>query len=109
MAFPKGKKRPKGAGRKAGTPNKATTDVRSAIALLAQNNVEKVQGWLERGARKNPLGAAKVFAALLEYHVPKLGRVEMMGKDGGDLIVKVVRFGQKQQAVGEDPAAGESS
>jgi hypothetical protein len=72
-------------GRKAGTPNKATNDVRSAIAILAQNNIEKVQGWLERGARKNPLGAAKVFAAMLEYHVPKLQRTELTGKDGAEL------------------------
>lgn len=76
-----------GGGSRKGVPNKATTDVRSAIALLAENNIVKVQGWLERGARKNPLGAAKVFAALLEYHVPKLQRTELTGKDGKELAL----------------------
>lgn len=70
-------------GRAKGTPNKATTDVRAAIALFAESNIEKVQVWLERGAKRNPLGAAKVFAMMLEYHVPKLARTEVTGENGG--------------------------
>lgn len=77
-------------GRKAGVPNKVTADVRVSIALLAENNIDRVQGWLERGAKRNPLGAAKVFAQLLEYHVPKLSRAEQVGDGGGPLTIKVI-------------------
>ena len=36
------------AGRPKGSANKATAAVREAIALFAENNVDKLQGWLER-------------------------------------------------------------
>lgn len=64
-------------GRRKGVPNKTTTDVRAAIALLAQNKVARVEKWLERGAKDDPLGAARTFAQLLEYHIPKLSRTEL--------------------------------
>ena len=66
-----------GKGRVKGVPNKVTKDVRAAIALIAEGNVDKVNKWLERGAKKDPLGAARTFAQLLEYHIPKLSRTEL--------------------------------
>jgi hypothetical protein len=92
MAFPKGRPRPKGAGRQKGVPNKATADVRAAVAMLVQNLVPEVEVWIRKGARKNPLGAAKVLADIAEYHMPKLSRTELTGQDGGPLEVRVVRF-----------------
>lgn len=76
-------------GRKKGTPNKATADVRAAVAEIAQNNVAKVQGWLDRTARKQPARAVQLFMDLIEYHIPKLQRTELTGKDGKDLAVTV--------------------
>ena len=77
-AATKGQKPPNaGIGRVRGVPNKITKDVRAAVALIAEGNIEKVNEWLERGARKDPLGAARVFAQLLEYHIPKLSRTEL--------------------------------
>lgn len=84
----KGGKRP-GAGRPKGSPNKATADVRAAIALLAERNVAKLENWLNRTAKKNPAKAADLFLRAIEYHIPKLGRVEHTGKDGGDLAIVV--------------------
>jgi hypothetical protein len=76
-----------GKGRKRGTPNKATADVRAAIAEIAQANVENVQRWLERCARKQPGRALELYLHLCEYHIPKLARTELTGKDGKDIAV----------------------
>lgn len=64
-------------GRKRGTPNKSTADVRAAVALLAQNKVAEVERWLAKGAKSDPLGAVRAFVQLLEYHIPKLSRTEL--------------------------------
>lgn len=73
-------------GRKPGTPNKTTTDVREAIALIAQRNVGKVQQWLE--SIEDPAKRVGLFLDLCEYHIPKLARTEITGKDGGAVIVQ---------------------
>jgi hypothetical protein len=82
-----------GKGRAKGVPNVITKDVRKAVALIAERNVGKVEGWLARGAKKNPLHAADIFMRMLEYHIPKLGRVEHTGKDGEALTIQIVRYG----------------
>ena len=64
------------AGRPKGSANKATTAVRTAIALFAEQNVEKLQEWLEKTAEKQPDKAADLFLRALEYHIPKLARTE---------------------------------
>lgn len=79
-------------GRKAGTPNKLTADVRAAIARLAEGNIERCQSWLDRIAKKDPRGALDLFLRMLEYHVPKQGRVEVAGDKSRPLTVKVLRL-----------------
>ena len=59
-----------------GTPSKATAEVRACVARIAQNLAPQVEEWIVRGAVDDPLGAAKVVTQLLEYHVPKLARIE---------------------------------
>jgi hypothetical protein len=77
MAAPKGTIPPNaGKGRPPGKPNKATATVREAIALFAEQNVGKLQGWLDRVAARDPAKAADLFARVLEYHIPKLARTE---------------------------------
>ena len=88
------------AGRVKGVPNKATADVRAAIAKVAENTAPKIEAWLE--AIEDEAKRFDLFLKMLEYHVPKLGRVELTGKDGGPLEVKVVRFDNAAQSV--DPA-----
>lgn len=73
-------------GRKKGTPNKSTQDVREAIAVFAKGNVSRLQGWLDEIAEEDPGKAADLFLKLLEYHVPKLSRAEMTGADGENLF-----------------------
>jgi hypothetical protein len=65
-----------GKGRVKGVPNKTTTDVRAAIALFAEANVEKLQAWLDAIGKRDPSRAADLYVRVLEYHIPKLARIE---------------------------------
>lgn len=82
-----------GMGRPKGSPNKATTAVREAIAVFAEGNAHKLQEWLDDiamgvgGNRPDPAKAADLYLRAIEYHIPKLARTELTGKDGGALEV----------------------
>lgn len=78
-------------GRKPGVPNKATTNAREAFARLVDANVERVQGWLDQIATTDgPKAALDIFLKMAEFHVPKLARSEVTGKDGEPLLPTVV-------------------
>jgi len=79
-----------GAGRKAGSVNKTTREVREVIALIAQRNAEAVETWLAE--IKDPAKRMDMYLRMLEYHIPKLQRSEVTGPGGGPMIVEVVRF-----------------
>lgn len=109
-----------GSGRQAGTPNKATTKARQAIADFVDGNTHRLQDWLDRvaggvevpvvddegqpklDAQGNPVMrfevlpdpalAFKMVMEIAEYHVPKLARTEHTAADGGPLQVNIVRF-----------------
>jgi hypothetical protein len=82
-----------GGGSRKGVPNKATADVRAAIALIAERNIEAFEGWLQD--IEDPAKRCDVFLRAIEYHIPKLQRTELTGKDGGAIVVN---------ASGEDEA-----
>lgn len=86
-AFKKGDGRPR---KPKGTPNKATANAREAIARFVDGNAEKLQGWLSQiEATDGPKAAFQCVMDLLEYHVPKLARTEITGKDGGPVSTVV--------------------
>jgi hypothetical protein len=70
-------------GRTAGTPNKVTRDVREAIAVFAQDNVENMTTWLNQ--IEDPAKRLDLYLRALEYHVPKLARTELTGANGGPM------------------------
>lgn len=87
-------------GRPAGTPNKATQDARQAIASFVDGNAHRLSGWLDQVAegipksdddgywvQPNPAKAFEMFQSVVEYHIPKLARTELTGKDGGPVVV----------------------
>lgn len=86
-SFKKGDPR---AGRPPGVPNKSTIDVRAAIALIAERNVEKVEAWLAQ--IEDPAKRVDCFLRMIEYHIPKLSRSELTGDGGKPLEVQIVRF-----------------
>lgn len=98
-----------GGGSRKGIPNKATADVRAAIAIVAEGCAPKIKEWLD--AIEDAGKRLDLYLKMLEYHIPKLGRVEVTGKDGGPLEVKIVRFGDTAPQLGPAsvPDAGMAS
>jgi len=97
----------KGAGRPAGTPNKATADARQAIASFVDGNAHRLTEWLDQVANgvkvlemegdaqvekyivpPNPAKAFDMFQSVVEYHVPKLARMEVTGNDERPLVIE---------------------
>lgn len=70
-----------GRGRKKGELNHTTRDVRVAVGMIAERNASKIDGWLARVARKNPAKAIDLYCKLIEYHIPKLSRQEVVRED----------------------------
>ncbi len=70
-------------GRDAGTPNKATGAAREAIASFVEGNVDRLNGWLDQIADKDPKQAFDCFMSVIEYNIPKLARTEHTGEGGG--------------------------
>lgn len=81
---------PPGKGRPKGAPNRATADARAAIGLFVENNAPRLQEWLDSIAKENPEKAFNLFQSVIEYHVPKLARTELTGKDGEKLSMTPV-------------------
>lgn len=71
------RKRPKTGGRAKGTPNKATADVRAAMARFAEEGFEGFM--LAWQSIDDPGEKANVYLRALEYHVPKLNRTIFTG------------------------------
>ena len=70
-----------------GSPNKATADVRAAIASFASANVGQMGEWLN--AIEDPAKKMDLYLRAIEYHIPKLGRTELTGKDGADISINI--------------------
>lgn len=80
-----------GKGRKAGVPNKATAHAREAIARFVDDNAPRLQAWLDEIAKKDgPKAAFACVLDLLEFHIPKLARTELTGKDGQAVQIQKV-------------------
>lgn len=78
-------------GRPKGIPNKATQLAREAIAMFVDNNAHRLEKWLDMVEQEEGAKAAfNCFSSVLEYHVPKLARMEVSGKDGEALQIQLV-------------------
>ena len=73
------------------TPNKATKNAREAISRLVDGNTHRLEGWLDEIAAKDPAAAWRCMMDVIEYHIPKLARTEVTGKDGADLFKAIRR------------------
>ena len=59
-------------------------NAREMIASFIDGNSDRLNGWLDEIYQTDgALAAFKAFSDLLEYHVPKLSRIEHTGKDEG--------------------------
>ena len=83
------------AGRPKGVPNRVTANAREAIARFVDGNAGKLNGWLDQIAEEDGAKAAfTCFMDVVEYHVPKLARLEHTGKDGGPVVVSATPLDQ---------------
>jgi hypothetical protein len=91
----------KGAGRPVGSPNKATQEARQAIASFVNGNAHRLTEWLDKVADgvqtpdgdgyvvpPNPAKAFDMFQSVVEYHVPKLARMEHAGSDDKPVVIE---------------------
>ena len=116
----------KGAGRPSGSPNKATTQARQAIASFVDGNAHRLTGWLDQVAQgvktedpetgeekyivaPNPAKAFDMFQSVVEYHIPKLARTEVTGNDSMPLVIEhnVNVFGELLKNIKLKRQAGE--
>lgn len=76
-----------------GSPNKATANARQAIAAFVDKQTPRLNRLLEQIEQKDgPAAAFRCIMDTVEYHVPKLARTELTGKDGADLLPKVLTY-----------------
>ena len=79
-------------GSRKGIPNKTTAQAREAISQFVEANTDRLQGWLDQIAETDgPKVAFQCLMDVLEYHIPKLARTELTGKDGGPVVVAASR------------------
>ena len=97
-------------GRVAGTPNKATNEARQAIASFVDGNAHRLTEWLDKVADgvkvievdansgepieryvvpPNPAKAFDLFQSVVEYHIPKLARMEVAGDDNKPIVIEL--------------------
>jgi len=72
-------------------PNKSTKNAREAIGRFVDGNADRLQEWLDEvHDRDGPRAAFQCFLDLIEYHVPKLNRTQLVGNEEGpvELVIK---------------------
>jgi len=79
-----------GKGRPKGASNKATADVKQAIAAFTSANVDKLDEWLN--SIDDPAKRLDLYFKALEYTMPKLARTELSGDKENPIIVQTVNF-----------------
>jgi len=73
-------------------PNNSTKKMKEAFAMLVENNLDNLSGWLEQVATDDPKAALDLVIKLSERFVPALARTELTAKDG-DSLFKELKFG----------------
>jgi hypothetical protein len=90
MKFESGHK--KVGGKKPGTLNKTTRDIKEAYRMLIESNLDNLTAWVEKIAEKDPEKAIRILSDLSEYVIPKLARSEHTGSEGKDLFPPAITF-----------------
>jgi hypothetical protein len=73
----KGDKRPPGAGRKKGTPNKSTKELKEFVQFVFERQLPRLCAKLDEVAERSPEKYSKLVLGMYEYFVPKQVRAEI--------------------------------
>ena len=81
-------------GRKKGSQNKYTKQVKEAMGMLLEGNLDNLSIWLAQIAADDPAKAMDIVIRLSERFVPKLSQQQITGGDGEDLFKNIsFKFG----------------
>lgn len=64
-------------GRPKGTPNRSTMKIKDAYADLINNNLDRIQGWLDDVASDDPKSALDFLIKLSPFVVPRKTETDM--------------------------------
>ena len=94
MPFKKGQSgNPKG--RKKGSKNKTTEEIREAFKQLIESSLPDIQKWLQQVAAENPKEALKIVEAYSDFILPKLQRTELSSGEDKPLSKVIFSFGEQ--------------
>jgi hypothetical protein len=68
-------------GRPPGVPNRVTAETREVFKNLLENNLDKMQRWLDQVGTTDPAKALSLMIDLAGYCIPKLKSIEMNDTD----------------------------
>ncbi len=96
MAWPKGKPRPPGAGRRAGTPNKSSLDL---VQKCIDRGIDVFDELLQIAMTTvNPAERFKMFSEISQYLYPKRKALEIDGSINMELARKAEEISQLDKA-----------
>jgi hypothetical protein len=79
MAFKKGESgNPNG--RKKGTPNKTTAEIKEIITRIVGNQLEHIEKDLDRIRKTDPAEAMRLSSKFIDYVIPKQTTMELQGE-----------------------------
>ena len=97
MAFKKDDPNINREGRVKGSTNHYTKQVKEAMGMLLENNLDNLSLWLAQVAADDPKAALDITIKLSERFVPKLSQQQITDGDGGDLFKNLqFKFGEPE-------------
>jgi len=81
-----------GSGKKKGTPNRVTTEMREACLNLLNRNMPKLNKWLDEVAEDDPAKAFELLVKVMEFALPKLARIDssINGNQDSKVTIKFI-------------------
>ncbi|RIV19734.1 hypothetical protein DYU11_22660 [Fibrisoma montanum] len=104
MPFEKGKPRPTAAGRKEGTPNKATEVHRAFWQDIVNQQAGRITTALNAVYKEDKAEFLKIVMSMTEFVMPKLARTEITGAKGERIKVTLDLGGSFMATAGADDA-----
>ena len=74
-------------GRKKGSVNRTTKEIREAYQQFVEGNVDEFQNWLAQ--IEDPARRFEIILKISDFFLPKMTRTEVTGADGEDLFKNI--------------------